>query len=137
MAAGGLLHHGDDGSAKLLADFDAEFGRYSVSVPMPGYTEMDDSGLDDDLASAVAAVDFELFRAHDADAAEGAPVQMPELAATQGPATLPDAPDYSKSVIEVEVPGLDETRSLQRDSISRKLGELQKRGLVCADLAGR
>ena len=137
MAAGGLLHHGDDGSATLLADFDAEFGRGSVSVPMPGHTEMDDPGLDDDLASAIAAVDFELVRVHDADAAEGAPVQMPELAATQGSTPLPDAPDYSKSVIEVEVPGLDETRSLQRDWITKKLGELQKRGLVSADLAGR
>ena len=137
VTAGGLQHHGEDASAALLADFDAEFGRDSVSVPMPGHAEMDDPALDDDLASAIAAVDFEPVRAHDADAAEGAPVQMPELAATQGPAALPDAPDYSKSVIEVEVPGLDETRSLQRDSISRKLGELQKRGLVCADLAGR
>ena len=136
MAAGGLLHHGDYGSAKLLADFDAEFGRDSVSVPMPGYTEMVDSGLDDDLASAIAAVDFELVRAHDADAAEGAPVQMPELAATQGPAALTVAPDFSKSVIKVEVPGLDETRSLQRDSITRKLGELQKRGLASADITG-
>ena len=137
MAAGGLLRHGDYGSAKLLAGFDAEFVRDSVSVPMPGHAEMDDPGLDDNLASAIAAVDLELVRAHDAAAAEEAPVQMPELAATQGPAALPEAPDYSKSVIEVEVPGLDETRSLQRDSISKKLGELQKRGLVSADLAGR
>ena len=137
MAAGGLLHHSDDGSATLLANFDAEFGRDSVSVTMPGHTEMDNPGLDDDLASAIAAVDSELVRAHDADAAAGAPVQMPELAATQGSAALLDTPDYSKSVIEVEVPGLDETRSLQRDSIIKKLRELQKRGLVSADLAGR
>ena len=52
------------------------------------------------------------------------------------PAALSDAPVYSKPVIEVEVPGLDETRSLQRDSIARKLGELQKRGLASADIAG-
>ena len=136
MAAGGLQHHGDDGSAALLADFDAEFGRDSVSAPMPGHAEMDDPALDDDLASAIAAVDFEPVRAHDADAAEDAPDHLPELPATRGPAALPDAPVYSKPVIEVEVPGLDETRSLQRDSITRKLGELQKRGLVSADIAG-
>ena len=136
MAAGGLQHHGDDGSAALLADFDAEFGRDSVSVPMPGHAEMDDPALDDDLASAIAAVDFEPVRAHDADAAEDAPDHLPELPATRGPAALPDAPVYSKPVIEVEVPGLDETRSLQRDSITRKLGELQKRGLASADIAG-
>ena len=136
MAAGGLQHHGDDGSAALLADFDAEFGRDSVSVPMPGHAEMDDPALDDDLASAIAAVDFEPVRAHDADAAEDAPDHLPELPATRGPAALPDAPVYSKPVIEVEVPGLDETRSLQRDSIIRKLGELQKRGLASADIAG-
>ena len=135
-AAGGLQHHGDDGSAALLADFDAEFGRDSVSAPMPGHAEMDDPALDDDLASAIAAVDFEPVRAHDADAAEDAPDHLPELPATRGPAALPDAPVYSKPVIEVEVPGLDETRSLQRDSITRKLGELQKRGLASADIAG-
>ena len=137
MAAGGLQHHGDDCSAALLADFDAEFGRDSVSVPMSGHAKMDDQGLDDDLGSATAAVDLVAVRAHDADAAEDSPAQMPELAATRGPTALPDAPDYSKSVIEVEVPGLDETRSLQRDSIIKKLRELQKRGLVSADLAGR
>ncbi len=136
MAAGGLQHHGDDGSAALLADFDAEFGRDSVSASMPGHAEMDDPALDDDLASAIAAVDFEPVRAHDADAAEDAPDHLPELPATRGPAALPDAPVYSKPVIEVEVPGLDETRSLQRDSITRKLGELQKRGLASADIAG-
>ena len=136
MAAGGLQHHGDDGSAALLADFDAEFGRDSVSVPMPGHAEMDNPALDDDLASAIAAVDFEPVRAHDADAAEDAPDHLPELPATRGPAALPDALVYSKPVIEVEVPGLDETRSLQRDSITRKLGELQKRGLASADIAG-
>ena len=136
MAAGGLQHHGDNGSAALLADFDAEFGRDSVSVPMPGHAEMDDPALDDDLASAIAAVDFEPVRAHDADAAEDAPDHLPELPATRGPAALPDAPVYSKPVIEVEVPGLDETRSLQRDSITRKLCELQKRGLASADIAG-
>ena len=136
MAAGGLQHHGDNGSAALLADVDAEFGRGSVSVPMPGHAEMDDPALDDDLASAIAAVDFEPVRAHDADAAEDAPDHLPELPATRGPAALPDAQVYSKPVIEVEVPGLDETRSLQRDSITRKLGELQKRGLVSADIAG-
>ena len=136
MAAGGLQHHGDNGSAALLADFDAEFGRDSVSVPMPRHAEMDDPALDDDLASAIAAVDFEPVRAHDADAAEDAPDHLPELLATRGPAALPDAPVYSKPVIEVKVPGLDETRSLQRDSITRKLGELQKRGLASADIAG-
>jgi len=135
-AAGGLQHHGDNGSAALLADFDAEFGRDSVSVPMPGHAEMDDPALDDDLASAIAAVDFEPVRAHDADAAEDAPDHLPELTATRGPAALPDAQVYSRPVIEVEVPGLDETRSLQRDSITRKLGELQKRGLASADIAG-
>ena len=136
MAAGGLQHHGDNGSAALLDDFDAEFGRDSVSVPMPRHAEMDDPALDDDLASAIAAVDFEPVRAHDADAAEDAPDHLPELPATRGPAALPDAQVYSKPVIEVEVPGLDETRSLQRDSITRKLGELQKRGLASADIAG-
>ena len=136
MAAGGLQHHGDNGSAALLADVYAKFGRGSVSVPMPGHAEMNDPALDDDLASAIAAVDFEPVRAHDADAAEDAPDHLPELPATRGPAALPDAPVYSKPVIEVEVPGLDETRSLQRDSITRKLGELQKRGLASADIAG-
>ena len=136
MAAGGLQHHGYDGSAALLADFDAEFGRDSVSVPMRGHAEMDDPALDGDFASAIAAADFEPVRAYDADAAEDAPDHLPELPATRGPAALPDAPVYSKPVIEVEVPGLDETRSLQRDSITRKLGELQKRGLAKADIAG-
>ena len=63
MAAGGLQHNGDDGSAALLADFDAEFGRSSVYVPMRGHAEMDDLALDDDLASAIAAVDFEPVQA--------------------------------------------------------------------------
>ena len=103
---------------------------------MPRHAEMDDPAPDDDLASAIAAVDFEPVRAHDADAAEDAPDHLPELPATRGPAALPDAQVHSKPVIEVEVPGLDETRSLQRDSITRKLGELQKRGLVSADIAG-
>ena len=136
MAAGGLQHHGDNGSAALLADFDAEFGRGSVSVPMPGHAEMDDPALDDDLANAIAAVDFEPVRAHDVDAAEDAPDHLTELPATRGPAALPEAPVHSKPVFEVEVPGLNETRSLQRDSITRKLGELQKRGLASADIAG-
>ena len=135
-AAGGLQHHGDDGSAALLANFDAEFGRDSVSVPTPGDAEMDHPGLDDDLASATAAVVSEAVRSHDADAAEDAPDILPELLATRGPAALPDAPVYSKPVIEVEVPGLDETRSLQRDSITKKLGELQKRGLASVYIAG-
>ena len=136
MASGGLQHHGDDGSAALLADFDAAFGRDSVSVPMAGHAEMDDLGLDDDLASAIAAVDFESVQDTLPDDADDAPDHLPELPATRGPAALPDAPVYSKPVIEVEVPGLDETRSLQRDSITRKLGELQKRGLASADIAG-
>ena len=136
MSAGGLQHHVDDGSAALIADFDAEFGRDSVSVPMPVHTEMDDPGLDDDLANANVAVDFEPVRGQDGDAAEDTPIQMADFAATRGPAALPDAPDYSKSVIEVEVPGLDGTRSLRRDSITKKLGELQKRGLASADIAG-
>ncbi len=135
-AAGGLQHHGDDGSAALLADFDAELGRDSVSVPMPGHAEMNDPALDDDLASAIAAVDFEPVRAHDADAAEDAPDRLPELPATRGPAALPDALAHSKPAIEVEFPGLNGTRSLQRDSITRKLGELQKLGLASADIAG-
>ena len=135
-AADGLQHHGDDGSATLLAGFDAEFGRDSVSVPMPGDAEMDHPALDDDLASAIAAVDFEPVRAHDVDAAEDAPDHLPELPATLGSAALSEAPVYSKPVIEVEVPGLEETRSLQRDSITRKLDELQRRGLASADIAG-
>jgi len=56
--------------------------------------------------------------------------------ADDAPDQLPDAPVYSEPVIEVEVPGLDETRLLQRDSITKKLAELQKRGLVSADIAG-
>ena len=135
-AAGGLQHHGDDGSAALLADFDAEFERDSVSVPILGDAEMDHPALDDDLASAIAAVDFEPVRTHDAHAAKDAPDHLPELPATWGSAALSDAPVYSKPVIEVAVPGLKETRSLQRDSITRKLDELQKRGLASADIAG-
>ena len=135
-AAGGLQHHGDDGSAALLADFDAEFGRDSVSVLMSGHAEMDDPALDDDLASAIAAVDFEPVQDALPDDADDAPDHLPELPATPGPVAMPVAPVYSKPVIEVEVPGLDETRSLQRDSITRKLGELQKRGLASADIAG-
>ena len=135
-AAGVLQRHGDDGSAALLADFDAEFGRDSVSVPMSGYAEMDDPALDDDLAGAIAAVDFEPVQDTLPDDADNAPDHLPELPATRAPVAMPDAPVYSKPVIEVEVPGLDETRSLQRDSITRKLGELQKRGLASADIAG-
>ena len=97
---------------------------------------MDDLHLDDDLASAIAAVDFESVQDALADDAGDAPDRMPELPATRGPEALPDAPVYSKPVIEVEVPGLDETRSLQRDSITKKLGELQQRGLAGADIAG-
>ena len=126
MAAGGLQHHSNNGSAALLADFDAEFGHDSASVPMQGHAKMDDPALNDDLASANAAVDFEPVRAHDANAAEDAPDHLPGLPTTRGPAAMLDAPVYSKPVIEVEVPGLDETRSLQRDSITRKLGGLQK-----------
>ena len=136
MAAGGLQHHSNNGSASLLADFDAEFGHDSASVPMQGHAKMDDPALNDDLASANAAVDFEPVRAHDANAAEDAPDHLPGLPTTRGPAAMLDAPVYSKPVIEVEVPGLDETRSLQRDSITRKLGELQKRRLASADIAG-
>ncbi|MEC7645559.1 MAG: hypothetical protein VX508_05845 [Pseudomonadota bacterium] len=135
-AAGGLQHHGDYGSAALLADFDAAFGRDSVSVPMPGHAEMDHLGLDDDRASAIVAVDFEPVQDILPDDADDAPDHLPEMPPTEGAVALPDAPVYSKPVIEVEVPGLDETRSLQRDSITRKLGELQKRGLASADIAG-
>ena len=103
---------------------------------MPGDAEMDHPALDDDLASAIAAVDFEPVRAHDVDSAEDAPDHLPELPATRGSAALSEAPVYSKPVIEVEVPGLEETRSLQRDSITRKLDELQRRGLASADIAG-
>ena len=39
MAAGGLQHHSDDGSAALLADFDAKFGRDTVSVPIPSHAK--------------------------------------------------------------------------------------------------
>ena len=130
---GGLQHHGDDGSAAPLADFNAEFGRDSVSVSMPGHAEMDDVALNDELASAIAAVDFESVQDTLPD---DEPDRLPELPATRGPAALPDTSVYSKPVIEVEVPGLDETRSLQRDSIIRKLGELQRRGLASADIAG-
>ena len=135
-AAGGLQHRVDDGSAALMAELYAEFRRDSVSVPMPGHAEMDDPALDDDLASALAAVDFEPVQGALPDDADDAPDHLPELPATRGPVAMPDAPVYSKLVIEVEVPGLDETRSLQRDSITRKLGELQKRGLASADIAG-
>ena len=123
-------------SATLLADFDAEFGRASVYVPMRGHAEMDDLALDDDLASAIAAVDFEPVQATSPDDADDAPDHLPELSATRGPAAPPHVPVYSKPVIEVEVPGLDETRSLQRDSITKKFGELQRRGLASADSAG-
>ena len=134
MASGGLQHHSEDGSAALLADFDAEFGRDSASAPMAGHAGIDDLGLDDDLASAIAAVDFESVQEN--VAADEGHDDLPELPAARGPAALPDAPVYSKPVIEVEVPGLDETRSLRRDSITRKLGELQRRGLTSADAAG-
>ena len=103
---------------------------------MPGHAEMDDPALDDDLASAFAAVVLEPVQDALADDADDAPDQLPELPATRGPVAMPDAPVYSKPVNEVEVSGLDETRSLKRDSITRKLGELQKRGLASADIAG-
>lgn len=125
VTAGGLQHHGEDASAALLADFDAEFGRDSGSAAMEQPAAQNDLGLDADLASAIAAEDFEPVSGHSA-----------ELPASLGPAALPDAPVYSKPVIEVEVPGLDETRSLQRDSITRKLDELQRRGLTTADIGG-
>lgn len=53
------------------------------------------------------------------------------------PGALPDAPVYSKPVIEVDVPGLDAPRSLQRDAITKKLGELRKRGLATSEAEGR
>ena len=136
-AARGPQHHGDEGSAALRADFDAKFGLHSISVPMPGHAEMDDPCLDDELASATAAVDFEPVQDTLPDNADDAPDHLPELPATGGPAALPDAPVYTKPVIEVEVSGLDRTRPLQRDSIIKKLAELQKRGLASADIAGR
>ena len=52
------------------------------------------------------------------------------------PEALPDAPVYGKPVIEVDVPGLDAPRALQRDAIARKLGELRKRGLTTAKIGG-
>ena len=52
------------------------------------------------------------------------------------PEALPDAPVYGKPVIEVDVPGLDAPRALQRDAIARKLGELRKRGLTTAEIGG-
>lgn len=52
------------------------------------------------------------------------------------PDALFDAPVYSKPVVEVDVPGLDSPRSLQRDAIAKKLGELRKRGLTKAEIAG-
>ena len=62
-------------------------------------------------------MDFESVQPDDVDVADAAPI-------------------YSKPVIKVDVPGLDKTRSLLRDSITKKLGELQKRGLASADIAG-
>ena len=52
------------------------------------------------------------------------------------PDALLGAPVYSKPVIEVDVPGLDAPRSLQRDAIAKKLGELRKRGLTTAEISG-
>ena len=52
MAAGGLQYYSDDGSAGLLGDFDAEFGRNVVSVTIASYATMDYLGLEGDLASA-------------------------------------------------------------------------------------
>lgn len=52
------------------------------------------------------------------------------------PEALPDAPVYAKPVIEVNVPGLDAPRSLQRDAIAKKLGELRKRGLTNSEIGG-
>ncbi len=75
MAAGGLQNHSDDGSAELLVDFDAEFGRDTISVPMPtSHVEIDDLGLEDDLACAIAAVDFESVQPDDVDVADAAPI---------------------------------------------------------------
>jgi hypothetical protein len=103
---------------------------------MLGDAEMDDPALDDDLASVIAAVDFETVQDALPDDADDAPDQLSKLPATRGPVAMPDALVYNKPVIEVEVPGLDETRSLQRESITSKLGELQKRGLASADIVG-
>ena len=52
------------------------------------------------------------------------------------PEALLDAPVYAKPVIEVDVPGLDAPRSLQRDAIAKKLGELRKRGLTNSEIGG-
>ena len=48
------------------------------------------------------------------------------------PAALPDTPVYPRPVIEVEVPGLDAPRALERDAMMKKLDELRQRGLTGA-----
>ena len=62
VTAGGLQHHGEDASAALLADFDAEFGRDSGSAAMEQPAAQNDLGLDADLASAIAAEDYDLAK---------------------------------------------------------------------------
>ncbi|MEC8515185.1 MAG: hypothetical protein VXY86_01520 [Pseudomonadota bacterium] len=48
------------------------------------------------------------------------------------PAALPDTPVYPRPVIEVEVPGLDAPRALERDAMMKKLDEFRQRGLANA-----
>lgn len=49
------------------------------------------------------------------------------------PAALPDTPVYKRPVIEVEVPGLDAPRALEREAMMKKLDELRQRGLADSD----
>lgn len=49
------------------------------------------------------------------------------------PAALPDTPVYKRPVIEVDVPGLDAPRALEREAMMKKLDELRQRGLAGSD----
>ena len=48
-------------------------------------------------------------------------------------AAMPDRPVYPRPVIEVSVPGLDAPRALERESMMKKLSELQERGLAATE----
>ena len=109
----------DDLVAGLAADLAAEIDQDDQSTDMAADVSASDDMSDDTLPSG---------NGHNIG-----PGHFPHLAR---PEALPDAPVYSKPVIEVDVPGLDAPRSLKRDAITRKLGELRKRGLTNAEIGG-
>ena len=92
---------------------------------------MADDLMVDDLADHGMATESTTASGPMADVGDDLPDILHDVSTM--PAALPDTPVYKRPVIEVNVPGLDAPRALERDAMMKKLDELRQRGLAGAD----